>query len=465
LAEIKSLTAVILKGANPFDKKGNTKGLRDSARDTKAASEAWTELTNKFTQADQLKNIKLSELLDIGKIGQQLNAEARKLPALKMKLDTDYAGFMARLQAEFDKIPVEIKVFVKLQGGEILPSMTPSEMSKEFATAVETAKTMKREVIASAKAYQTLASNIERLEGLRDIDLLPGDPGTVFGKYTTGLAEIKADFKKIKELDFTPGKGAAAKVEAFFLKVSKFATDQQEITGAAGGNALGLNFSDQVADVERLAVAMANLKETIRSAVKADPGAAATGQALRNAERLDTILKSFSGEKVISFGVDQAGLTAAATETNAIATTVSTMQATAFNASLLTAEATMNRIAAIGSSTSLPVPQVQTAAHGGLIKYLSGGGFAAKGTDTVPAMLTPGEFVVNAKSSRKFYSQLVAMNAGIKPIYRAEGGDVTNNSIGDINVSVNGGPSTKQTARDIASSLRREMRRNTLSLK
>ena len=38
-----------------------------------------------------------------------------------------------------------------------------------------------------------------------------------------------------------------------------------------------------------------------------------------------------------------------------------------------------------------------------------------------------------------FAAQLVAMNAGIKPVFRSEGGQTTN--IGDINVSVTGGDS------------------------
>ena len=61
-------------------------------------------------------------------------------------------------------------------------------------------------------------------------------------------------------------------------------------------------------------------------------------------------------------------------------------------------------------------------AHGGPIRYFGSGGFSARGTDTRPAMLSAGEFVMNAQSTRKFYSQLVAMNAGISPVYRSQGG-------------------------------------------
>ena len=101
----------------------------------------------------------------------------------------------------------------------------------------------------------------------------------------------------------------------------------------------------------------------------------------------------------------------------------------------------------------------------GGVLYRSGGGFTPKGTDTIPAMLSPGEFVVNARSTRRFFSQLQAINAGVKPVYRAEGGPVTN--VGDINVNVSdssGGSNPGQTGRQIARSLRRELRRNTSNL-
>lgn len=98
-------------------------------------------------------------------------------------------------------------------------------------------------------------------------------------------------------------------------------------------------------------------------------------------------------------------------------------------------------------------------------RYFAGGGFAPRGTDTIPAMLSPGEFVVNAKSTRKFFSQLQAINAGRMPVYRQEGGPVSQTTVGDINVTVNGaGKSNDQTGRTIARSLRRELRRNTSSL-
>ena len=101
-----------------------------------------------------------------------------------------------------------------------------------------------------------------------------------------------------------------------------------------------------------------------------------------------------------------------------------------------------------------------TASRGGKIRHFAMGG--SVGTDVIPTLLSPGEFVMNAASTRKFASQLVAMNAGVRPVFRSEGGGVTN--IGDINVTVQGGGTGRQTARSIAAELRRELRRGTATL-
>jgi hypothetical protein len=117
------------------------------------------------------------------------------------------------------------------------------------------------------------------------------------------------------------------------------------------------------------------------------------------------------------------------------------------------AAAAAERTARAAAAPSGPVNQ----AFGGMMHLASGGG--ARGIDTIPAMLSPGEFVMNAKSSRRFYSQLQAMNAGQTPAYRESGGSVT--SIGDTNVSisVDGSKTPAETARELMKSMDRLGRR------
>jgi len=81
------------------------------------------------------------------------------------------------------------------------------------------------------------------------------------------------------------------------------------------------------------------------------------------------------------------------------------------------------------------------------------------GSDNIPALLSHGEYVVNAGASRKFYSQLVAMNSGVKRF--ASGGSVIN---GDFNVTLQSSGNEHVDVVRIGKALRREIRRGTVSL-
>ena len=99
--------------------------------------------------------------------------------------------------------------------------------------------------------------------------------------------------------------------------------------------------------------------------------------------------------------------------------------------------------------------------HGGKVAYRSDGG-PARGLDTQATMTAPGEFITNAASTRKFYAELQAINAGQSPQYRDKGGVVNNNSsVGDITVNVNESVTPQSTIRAIGHGLEREIRRRT----
>jgi len=89
------------------------------------------------------------------------------------------------------------------------------------------------------------------------------------------------------------------------------------------------------------------------------------------------------------------------------------------------------------------------------------GGMVSRGTDSILALLSPGEYVMNAKSTRKYYSQLVAMNSAIPGF--ASGGPVTNVN-GDFNISLQSSGNSSADVQEIGRLLRREIRRGTVSL-
>lgn len=138
-------------------------------------------------------------------------------------------------------------------------------------------------------------------------------------------------------------------------------------------------------------------------------------------------------------------------------TTIANNAIQAANAAKIAADA-FAKISAIRTQPD----NVITAANGRRInpRFFTHGG---RGADQISAMLSPGERVINARSSRNFASQLEAINAGHNPVFRDNGGIVNNNiTVGDINVQ--GGETSQQTARAIAQDLRRELRRNASAL-
>lgn len=91
------------------------------------------------------------------------------------------------------------------------------------------------------------------------------------------------------------------------------------------------------------------------------------------------------------------------------------------------------------------------------------GGDLTRGQDQQLVAANAGEFFVNERSSNRFFSQLQAINAGQTPVFRDQGGPVTN--IGDINVNVDARNSANVDGRQIARSINREIRRGSTTLR
>jgi TP901 family phage tail tape measure protein len=122
----------------------------------------------------------------------------------------------------------------------------------------------------------------------------------------------------------------------------------------------------------------------------------------------------------------------------------------------------VNRINEINQMSVQPAT-VEEKSRGGFVpSFFARGGFVPHGTDTIPAMLTAGEFVVNRDSTRAFLPLLRQINQtrGTKSL--ASGGVVT--TVGDINISVEGGKPASQTVKQIGKELRRQIKRGTIRL-
>lgn len=98
-----------------------------------------------------------------------------------------------------------------------------------------------------------------------------------------------------------------------------------------------------------------------------------------------------------------------------------------------------------------------------ILKRQRGGATVRLGTDNVLASLTRGESVNTVESTRRFFPQIQAMNTGIPPMFRKDGGTTT--TIGDISITVNEAATPTETSREVMSAINRQIRRGTFNLR
>jgi len=92
-------------------------------------------------------------------------------------------------------------------------------------------------------------------------------------------------------------------------------------------------------------------------------------------------------------------------------------------------------------------------ANGGPI-YAQAGALVPRGTDSVPAMLTPGEFVVNRESARANIGLLAAINASREPFVPATGGPTNINIV--VNAKTN--LTVDQVRREVVPEIERQLK-------
>lgn len=227
---------------------------------------------------------------------------------------------------------------------------------------------------------------------------------------------------------------------------------------------------------ERELEAAKKIKADLPKTRAANEAASQFGDPLEGAaleKEIEGVLQRLNQATQEGVGNLKTGLNQAGQEANTTATSVGTIGSSAAasvgGVASLTQQMTLLKQEALAAAQAVAAASsggaAATASAG---KYFRRGGLgvlapmSSRGVDTIPAMIQRGEYVVNRDSSRKFFSQLNAMNQGIKPVYRREGGAVTN--VGDVNVTVNGGDTSRQTVRAIAAELNRELRRGTIRL-
>ncbi len=470
LEKIERLTKVILKSQLRVTKTG-VKPQSQIEEERKAAEKAMSELLE-LSDDKHLKEIfDASRLFGLENLGARLTASLTRIPPLKVKLEADYAEFKSRLEAASKVIPIEFRAILNVLGAGIDDFTSPAEQAAKISTLTEKQIKLNEKLAqtyGASAASKKMAENVEPFKS-REFTDGPLETRPDVEKMRDLYTSIVSDSQKVKELKFIPDTmdQDIKFVVELMAKLTKLDQLRAKLTGKWGvGTAqmerdFGFRLESEIKKLQlQLAATQATAKEAKKKQIKPE----ALGPAQSSKRLMDEVLNHPSFKKI-----EAVKFTAAEDSAYKLASTVFPEIKTAKFESAETSMRLLNSgaqsVKQIIESITIPTPQAPTPTASGEVQHKAKGGFIPRGTDTVPAMLTPGEFVINARSTRRFYSELVSMNAGRQPIYRAQGGSVTNQTIGDIHVSVRGGATSEKTVREIGPALRRELRRNTLKLR
>ena len=469
LNEMKSLTKAILGDLQAFDKTG--------AKEPKALQEQQQRLEQAVGRLRELwlggKEVDLADIMAFDKLQQRIqmaveggvkDVEVRKIFALpstfadfRAQIEKGIGPIKVLIETALPKLPPSVRELISEATAEEAVSILSAQMT-ETANIMGEYRTMGDSLSTTNKTIQlSMKAASDGMDQWIEREFLIDDVGTLaFWGMPLGFYE---DTKKAVE-GFRDAIDKYAKIPPIALDTSDFQSLQDA-------------YKTYLATVKPTAASKALLDEYIRDAAAAASEAeraAKLREGLRviearvtEAERArPAIQQALEAARRAAEGVERAARPAAEAAEGARAGIAAAAQVDMSNLATQTAAAASAMWDLAFASMSVRTPTApEMAAHGGRVgRYLTAGG--PVGTDVIPTWLSRGEFVMNAQATRQFASQLVAMNAGVQPAFRSEGGSVTN--IGDINVTVQGGATGRQSARSIAVELRRELRRGTTTL-
>lgn len=329
--------------------------------------------------------------------------------------------------------------------------------------------------VFSTLQRQALATPISLRLQFTNLTGQPFDPNTFFSDFQNGIAE---SLKRVnQETQNQEGQVAASQAVDTAYKNAAVAssTIKNNLTSITDTASINLDTLFGVGDSEAIRQRGIQTGERIQAAIDAGFQAASSGDTtLLNAALGDLTKFQQAFEQNASFGTSTAtqGIVASlkqvqteianaakAQATLEQASNLSTLQTSLVNVERATSElgvaqqsASQVSINAINQEIAV-VQQLeaakrraaqvggaggggaQTFAHGGKVLHFASGGFVPH-SDTVPAMLTPGEMVLNPRASRRFALDATAMNLGLT----GRSGDNTLNQNVTIKIDGSGDP-------------------------
>jgi TP901 family phage tail tape measure protein len=436
LKALREQQQIAVENTGQFDKSGRE---FDPAEQAKRAARQQEALKKIAKLALGGADVKAADFLGLGNFLKSIETSVARDPIkLIFDVDSSVEATRAKIQQAFNNIDLKLPFLKDLEAavGRPLRSST-QEIDKALDEVNAQVLALERRKAEQFKLDQQIVNNRFQAEKLIAQLEQSQSQKSVLDRFTIPSKEIDKAIAKLKEL-VTSGNLTEQQIQELENKLHNvnFGTD----TGPLAGD---------VALLKSALDTLRNLSQSQQGAAKIAPVDDAQLQ------RLKAVLDSFQvTNPQVKAQQTATALLSATTPAQSVAT-----------AALNTASAYERAATAINTiaNAKLPaLPQSTTAHFGRHLSYMANGGFTPRGLDTIPVMARAGETIINPDSSRKFFSQIQAINAGKRPVFRSEGGGVTN--IGDISVNVHGGGTSEETARSIAVKLRREIRRGSTRL-
>lgn len=430
-----------------LDKEGNLKPQAERDQMAVRYNAAISEIERlKLNQRDKTVAYQLG-------VGKTFEEALLKEPInLKLSVDKSLAGIPGEIQAVFDKFKVHVNV--DFSGLELVYGKR-IENSKDLTAAYKKTEQELNAVETKAANLKGIGDQIRALQAGIQTSITVGNE-SLSRRLLTSIADQPVVDKIAKDM-IELGKNTqatTADLEKMRDRIAEIRTSRWN-PATAGARLWENDFEAMYAKEAKIIALRQQLK-----------GEETPEQLDRRAAFLRSVIENAPGGKVeqnpysgVIQGVNRVG-DAAETAAQKIARLNALIEAQS-NAPAPTA------VPQPGAPIGTVVP---SDIINGTINRASGGmiyaadGYRARGTDTIPCMVSSGEMIMSEKTVRRFGATLTAMNAGhYKTPGYSHGGAVTN--VGDVHVNITGtravGPGT---GRLVAEELRRELRRGSATI-
>jgi hypothetical protein len=427
---------------------------------------AWQGLQELIAQ----QSPQATDFLGLSKIHNEIVAQLQNLPQMDLKVKIDMEALKTQLEGPMASVSAEIQKIIGPKGWVDFGAAVMDARMKlnEFITA--NAEALSKANAAGKELQNEISEASKKMPTGDTLDQYVAKLKKQFPELKAALTELQTTINTMMRTDPT-------NVESFRKAISDYGKAIQQLKKDVGDMPWDINKlfkmsgggEDFLKVLDKLSIDIRAKMEEIN---KMDPIKLRMDKSNieNDIKTLDSFIEPLRG-KLSALGVEANKMPDAMAKTNGIVPQIGIAFDTgvtpaigrgvaACNALQQAAQAALDTInAAIAAASA--AAGAMTAAYGGVV-HRAAGGPIPRWTDTVHAMLSPGEVVVNAPAARQFYPQLQAMNGGSRPIFRDRGGPVTN--VGDINVNVKGGDTSQQTIKEIAVGLRRGIQRKTIKL-